>query len=111
MVGVDCGVLEQPAILDPAFTSYGLLPNPVSLRRALETYLKPATDYADGDIGLFTVNGRTHPMHLAMFSTFEGRDMLIQANALNRPPKVTEASYSASWPDWLDSVWRYPRIA
>jgi cell wall-associated NlpC family hydrolase len=122
-IGIDCvglileagaaaGVLKLPPILNPAFTSYGLLPNPMSMKRAMAEYMVPITedDMDDGDVGFFSIGESGRPMHLAIMARQNGRRTMIHADAQTTLRRVVEVGYAAQWPRWLDGFWRYPGI-
>ncbi len=112
MVGLALKVLQLPDVLSDAWAKYGLLPNPESMRRALDTYLvRVAGDHQDGDIGRFSLVRDGPPMHLAIMSTQAGRPAMIHARADIRRKRVVETGYAATWPEWNQGFWRYPGIA
>jgi len=90
--------------------SYGLLPNPKSMKAAIAQHFVSISenDMDDGDIGFFSVAGAGHPMHLAVMATLNGRRTMIHADSHTKKRVVVEVGYAAQWPAWLDSWWRYP---
>lgn len=95
--GVNAGALiVEPGLLKAFDGSYGLLPNPVHLRAALDRWLVRVDGaLEDGDVALMTLN-TTVAMHLGILARFQGRQTLIHANPNARPPRVTEATFAGA---------------
>jgi len=111
MAGLEAGVLGEVTPSLPVASGYGLLPNPRSMRQALEAHMIRVAVPRDGDVGFFDITGRGNPIHLGIFASLRDRQTIIHADAGNRRHCVVEIGFSTLWSARLDSAWRYPGLA
>lgn len=111
-VGETVGVLQVDEERSREFRSYGRLPSPERMGRALATFMLPLPPEADiepGDVAWMAWDaGRELPMHLAILGEHGKYPTIIHAYA--GAGKVVEHGLAAEWPGRVKSWWRYPGV-
>ncbi len=112
LVGLACDVTPDPRVdgVEP-WRPYGRLPNPVRMRRFAETLLVPVKgEHRPADVALLAWGDHRLPMHLAIMSTFAGRETMIHSHGAADPPRVLETTWGGDWPQRCHGFFRYPGL-